>query len=96
MSESGYIIRCNGCCHYQLCFAGTILTLCEKEFLQFLKYIQTCYMPELDFDDKAVIISTPKQGVHLWVSSDDFSALKHLLETADCEIKALHLLALFK
>jgi hypothetical protein len=98
MSENGYIIRCPECRHYQVCFEGIVLSFSEKEFRQLLREIRECGLPDLDVppQTKTTIVATPKQGVHLWLSASQLLLLQQMAESADCEIKALDLLALFQ
>lgn len=98
IGENGYIIRCRHCRHYQLCFAGVILSLAHSEFVQLLRQIAASdYQPgELYPHQRSIVLATPKQGIHLLLSPAELVLLKQMAETADNETRALDLLALFQ
>ncbi|MBE7172910.1 MAG: hypothetical protein INR73_20200 [Williamsia sp.] len=67
--------------------------------MQWLGYIEQrdCRANEIrDPYEKSAFISTSKAGVHLAVSLNEYLQLQTLLRKADCEVKALDMLALFE
>lgn len=95
--ETGYIIRCKQCEHYQIHFAKVILSLCEQDFYQLLKQIEVCIVENDAFHDpdRTVILNTPKIGVHLLLSQIELLQLRDMAEIADNEVKTLEMLDLF-
>lgn len=91
--ESGYIVRCIECRHYQVHFARMILTLTEQEFSQLYKELE--FMKANTLDEQVLVLNTPKKEVHLVLSDRDVAGFYEMAENADNEIKALRLVELF-
>lgn len=92
----GYVIRCQGCRHYQLLFGGVVLTMDEKEFKKFMHVVETCQDDFLTCSTTGdVPLPTVRQGVHLLLNQQKMGQLHHLLQQADAEAQTQNLLQLF-
>lgn len=96
VNESGYVIRCRQCQHYQVFFGGIVLSLSKEEFFQMQQELST--VPEQPFSriSKSIMVATPKRGVHLWLSPAEIANLFQLLDEADTERQTKELFALFQ
>ena len=95
--ETGYVVRCNRCNYYQILFSGTMLSISSDEFERFL--IQISYQKQENDTDgafkKTLILATPRQGVHMFLSMHEFEKLCTMMELAEAEVKALAMIELF-
>lgn len=97
MNESGYVVRCSHCSHYQIYFSDIILCLSHPSFLQWISYLEGLTRPDSEegLPSTRTVIATPNGGVHLVVSAHELFHLKALLQEAENEVTALHLMELF-
>ena len=96
--DDGYVVRCNHCRNFQVGFSSTMLTLSEKEY----KYFHTqlnhkCIEAAQDLPAhcKVIILKTPSPGICMMLTCKEARRLNVILEEADTEMKALHLMDLF-
>lgn len=97
-SDDGYVVRCKQCGHFQIAFISTILTLTEQDFQLLCSVVRNKYREEdccPNENVKCIIIPTPCQGIRLILTQKDAKELRHMLEEADSEYKALLLIGLF-
>ena len=95
--ETGYVVRCNRCNYYQILFAGTLLSISTDEFEKFITEI-SYQQQDNEMNETArknLILATPRQGVHMFLSIKEFRKFKKMMEAADAEIRALALIDLF-
>ena len=97
--DNGYVVRCMQCNHYQIAFLSTMLTLKEQEFKGFCQQVrykaEEC-LGNANPRSKIIMIGTPSQSVHLILTTTELKQLHQILEEADCEMRTLELLELFK
>jgi hypothetical protein len=96
--EYGYIVKCECCNHFQVCFGTTLLTLNDVDFEAFrgiVKYKMESHVPIHDNDTRCILIPTPCYIVHSVLSENELARLHAMLEKVDSDLKAQQLLALF-
>ena len=94
--DEGYVIRCKGCQHYQLVFAGVVLSMNEDEFKKFTRVVEACredYLTCSATGDRP--LPTMRQGVHLLLNQQKITQLSAMLQAADAEAQTQSLLQLF-
>ncbi|HEX5154763.1 MAG TPA: DUF6686 family protein [Parafilimonas sp.] len=96
--DDGYVIRCKNCCHYQVVFITTLITLTESDFLNLQKIVvNKCRYIDEDFrnNTKSIIVETPVSGICFILTAKEALQLQEMLEKADTEMKALALIKMF-
>lgn len=97
-SKHGYIIQCEDCKHFQLCFGTTMLTLREEEYIQFSEWVvykQESLVPLPDKNLKCISLPTICPQVQVLVTEKELGNLYSLVQEADNEMKVNQLLSLF-
>ena len=98
MSETGYIVCCKECGHYQVAYLSTMLTLSPNDFQVFCKKVKTlCDKSDDSYPEntKCVFVPTPTEGNYVLLTRKEALQLNIILEEADNEMKAQSLLSLF-
>jgi len=94
----GYTVQCTDCQNLQIGFGNVMLTLSHSAFAGFREMVNR-EAEIIDLENmsscKCVILSTPCASINLLLSPMELIALQTMLESADNEMKAHQLLALF-
>jgi len=96
--ESGYIIQCEDCRHFQVSFGTSMLTLDEMQYSEFLKIVTAKKMDHVQMhnpDCKCIILPTPSHNIHLILTENELLHLHEMVQAADIEIKTQQLISLF-
>ena len=95
----GYTVQCEDCQNLQIGFGNVMLTLSFTAFSGFREMVNQemeAIDPTRVNTSKCIILSTPCSSINLLLSTMELIALQTMLETADNEMKADHLLSLFE
>ncbi len=96
--KTGYVIRCEACGHFQVCFGNVLITLGEAAFRDFCFWISRWREEQSYAEDmyvKSVVIPTPCDGMKLLLSKRELHELDLMLEAADTEWRSQEMLKLF-
>ncbi|GGH75217.1 hypothetical protein HNQ91_004644 [Filimonas zeae] len=97
-NKHGYIIQCDDCKSFQLCFGTTMLTLREEEYVQFSEWVvykRESLVPLHDKNLKSISLPTVCPQVQVIVTEKELNNLYELVQEADNEMKVNQLLSLF-
>jgi hypothetical protein len=81
--ETGHVVKCNGCGHYNLSFGNLQLAFTEDQFHEFARTIESyhkVYSAEEQSEVKCVRIPTPARGVTMLYSPSEIKQLSSLLQ----------------
>ena len=96
--EHGYVVSCEHCNHFQVCFGTTMLTLSPTDYEVFVKMVaqkKEDHVSMCDLNIRCVILPTPCSNIHSFLSGRELDTLHTMLQTADNEMKAQELISLF-
>lgn len=96
--EHGYVVSCEHCNHFQVCFGTTMLTLSPTDYEVFVKMVaqkKEDHVTVCDLNIRCVILPTPCSNIRSFLSEQELDTLNTMLQTADNEMKAQELISLF-
>lgn len=96
--EHGYVVSCEHCNHFQVCFGTTMLTLSPTDYEVFVNLVaqkKEDYVPMYDNNVRCVVLPTPCSIIHSFLSGRELHSLHTMLQEVDDEIKAQELIRLF-
>ena len=96
--DLGYVVRCQDCHQYQVCYASMILTLSATDFELLCAVVRwKCESDEPGGPDsaKTIVIPTPSRKIFYLLNRREAFLFHSMLETADTEAKAQLMLSLF-
>ncbi|HVU57582.1 MAG TPA: DUF6686 family protein [Puia sp.] len=96
--EHGYIVSCEHCNHFQVCFGTTMLTLSPGDYEVLVRMVAQKKEDHVTMHDpnvRCVVLPTPCSTIHSFLSERELFLLHHMLQEADNEIKAQEIMSLF-
>lgn len=96
--EHGYVVSCEDCNHFQVCFGTTMLTLSPTDYEVFVKMVtqkKEDHVAMCDLNIRCVILPTPCNNIHSFLSERELDTLHNMLQSADNEMKVQELISLF-
>lgn len=95
---NGYVVNCERCNYFQVCFGTTMLTLSAEDY-QILTLVVSQkkeeHVPMQDANVRCVVLPTPCHSIHLLVTEKELNQFHHMLQEADSEMKAQHMIGMF-
>jgi len=99
LDENGYIVKCERCHYFQVCFGTLMLTLSETDYQTFVELVsrkKEDHIPMQDPNIRCVILPTPSGVIHGILSEKELDHLYNMLQEVDNEMKAQQLIGLFE
>ncbi|HVV05955.1 MAG TPA: hypothetical protein VHC96_17105 [Puia sp.] len=96
--EHGYVVSCEHCNHFQICFGTTMLTLNPSDYEVLVRIVAQKKEDHVTMPDpnvRCVILPTPCRTIHSYLSERELFLLHHMLQEADNEIKTQEMISLF-
>lgn len=96
--DEGYVLECEHCNSFQVCFGTTMLTLDAKNFAAFNRmvfYKKEKYAPVSNINAKCIILPTPDPAIHFIFTQNELDTLYNMLQEADTEMKTAQMIGLF-
>jgi hypothetical protein len=96
--DNGYVVSCEHCNHFQVCYGTTLLTLGPRDYQTLVRMVaekKDDHIAMHDANVRCVVLPTPCRTIHSFLSERELSQLHHMLQEADNEIKAQEMLRLF-
>ena len=98
-SNESCIVHCRQCGSYKIAFLSLVISLTEGEYKHLYRQVITHY-EEGNIDTgnpaKNIFIIIPSKDIHLMLTGSETVQLYSMMEEADCEIKTLQMISLFK
>lgn len=99
LDENGYIVKCEKCNYYQVCFGTLMLTLSDGDYQAFVELVGRKKEEHIPMDDsniKCVILPTPSGLIHAILCERELDQLHRMLQEADNEMRVQQLMGLFE
>lgn len=99
LDEYGYVVKCEKCNYFQVCFGTLMLTLSEFDYqalVELVAHKKEDHIPMEDPNVRCVILPTPSGMIHAILNERELYQLHKMLQEADNEMKTQQLIGLFE
>ena len=98
VDNNGYVVNCERCNYFQVCFGTTMLTLSADDYQIFTFVVAQKKEDHVAMQDpnvRCVVVPTPCNSIHFLITERELGQLHHMLQEVDSEMKAQHLIGMF-
>ena len=95
---NGYVVNCENCKYFQVCFGTTMLTLSAEDYQVFALLVtrkKEDHVPMHDPNIRCVVLPTPGANIHFLLTENELELLYNMLQEVDNEMKTRQLIELF-
>ena len=99
LDENGYVVKCEKCNYFQVCFGTLMLTLSERDYQVFAELVSRYKEEHIPMDDpniRCVMLPTPSGLVHAILCERELNQMHKMLQEADNEMRTQQLMGLFE